>query len=39
MSVCTAIESAPGSATDLRPVSLEQAGHESVQREQNFSEK
>jgi hypothetical protein len=34
--VCTAIDSAPGSATVLRPVSLEPVGPEGVQREKIF---
>ncbi len=37
--VCTAIDSAPGSATDLRPVSLEPVWPEGVQREKFFHEK
>jgi hypothetical protein len=39
VSVCTAIDSAPGSATILRPVSLESVGPEGVQREKRFPEK
>ncbi len=37
--VCTAIYSAPGSATVLRSVSLEPVGPDDVQRKQNFPEK
>ncbi len=36
MSVCTAIDSTPGSATVLRPVSLELAGPEGVQRQKKW---
>jgi hypothetical protein len=39
MSVRLAIDSAPGSARVLRPVSLEPVGPEGVQREKNFPEK
>jgi hypothetical protein len=37
--VCTAIDSAPGSATILRPISLEPVWTEGVQREKKFPEK
>ncbi len=39
LSVCPAINSAPGSATVLRPVSLEPVGHKGVRREKFFPEK
>jgi hypothetical protein len=39
MSVCAAIDSAHGSATVMRPVSLEPAGPEDVRRQKNFPEK
>jgi hypothetical protein len=39
MSVFTTKDSAPGSDTVLRTVSLEPVGPEGVQREQNFPEK
>ncbi len=39
MSVCMAIDSAPGSTKFLRPVSLEPVGLVCVQREQNFPKK
>jgi hypothetical protein len=39
LSVCPAINSAPGHDRDMRPVSLEPEGPDGVQREQNFTEK
>jgi len=39
MSVFTAKDSAPGSDTVLRTVTLEPVGPKGVQREQNFPEK
>ncbi len=39
MSVCTAIDSASGTATDSRPVLLEPVWPEGVQREKSFPKK
>jgi hypothetical protein len=38
LSVCPALNSAPGKATVLRPVSVETVRHESSQREKIFPE-
>jgi hypothetical protein len=39
MSVCPAIDTAPGSATVLRPISVEPVRHEGVQSEKKYPEK